>query len=167
MTLAEILASLFPQGHAVAVRDGLVSGTGPFAGGRMHVVGVDGDTPLGTDGALVLSRAVLDAAAAAPAGASLWTAYAWLLLVRDPIKRFVSYAAKTRGLDRRRGASIDARPDMPPPSSHTPRARRSASSGRRDRTGTRTTRAPSASASSRTRWWASTACPTAASRTSA
>jgi malonate decarboxylase gamma subunit len=27
----------------------------------MHVVGVDGDTPLGTDGALVLSRAVLDA----------------------------------------------------------------------------------------------------------
>ncbi|PJI53600.1 biotin-independent malonate decarboxylase subunit gamma, partial [Methylobacterium radiotolerans] len=56
MTLAEILASLFPQGHAVAVRDGLVSGTGPFAGGRMHVVGVDGDTPLGTDGALVLSR---------------------------------------------------------------------------------------------------------------
>ncbi|KAK7253668.1 hypothetical protein SO694_00002268 [Aureococcus anophagefferens] len=61
------------------------------------------------------ARAVLDAAAAAPAGASLWTAYAWLLLVRDPIKRFVSYAAKTRGLDRRRGVSIDARPDMPPP----------------------------------------------------
>ena len=56
MTLAEILASLFPQGHAVAVRDGLVTGTGPFAGGQMHVVGVDGDTPLGVDGALVLSR---------------------------------------------------------------------------------------------------------------
>ena len=59
------------------------------------------------------ARAVLDAIAAAPAGASLWTAYAWLLLVRDPIKRFVSYAAKTRGLDRRRGVSIDARPDIP------------------------------------------------------
>ncbi|KAH8066358.1 hypothetical protein JL722_796 [Aureococcus anophagefferens] len=51
------------------------------------------------------ARAVLDAAAAAPAGASLWTAYAWLLLVRDPIKRFVSYAAKTRGLDRRLDAA--------------------------------------------------------------
>lgn len=61
MTLAEILASLFPRGHAVAVRDGLVTGAGPFADGRMHVVGVDGDTPLGVDGALVLSRAVLDA----------------------------------------------------------------------------------------------------------
>ena len=53
MTLAEILASLFPQGHAVAVREGLVTGTGPFGDGPMHVVGVDG--------ALVLSRAVLNA----------------------------------------------------------------------------------------------------------
>ena len=61
MTLDEILASLFPGGHDVAVRDGLVTGSGPFAGGRIHVVGVDGDTPLGVDGALVLSRAVLDA----------------------------------------------------------------------------------------------------------
>ncbi|QGY01687.1 biotin-independent malonate decarboxylase subunit gamma [Methylobacterium mesophilicum SR1.6/6] len=61
MTLDEILASLFPGGHDVAVRDGLVTGSGPFAGGRIHVVGIDGDTPLGVDGALVLSRAVLDA----------------------------------------------------------------------------------------------------------
>lgn len=61
MTLAEILASLFPQGHAVAVREGLVTGTGPFGDGPMHVVGIDGDTPLGVDGALVLSRAVLNA----------------------------------------------------------------------------------------------------------
>src|SRR6478735_3183591 len=61
MTLAEILAALFPHGHAVEVRDGLVTGTGPFAGGRIHVVGVDGDTPLGVEGTLTLSRAVLDA----------------------------------------------------------------------------------------------------------
>jgi malonate decarboxylase gamma subunit len=60
MTLAEILASLFPEGHAVTVRDGLVMGSGPFAGGRIQVVGVDGDTPLGVEGALSLSRAVLD-----------------------------------------------------------------------------------------------------------
>jgi malonate decarboxylase gamma subunit len=61
MTLAEILASLFPDGHSVSVRDGLVTGAGPFGEGRIHVVGVDGDTPLGVDGALTLSRAVLDA----------------------------------------------------------------------------------------------------------
>jgi malonate decarboxylase gamma subunit len=61
MTLAEILAGLFPQGHSVTVRDGLVTGAGRFADGTLHVVGVDGDTPLGVDGALVLSRAVLDA----------------------------------------------------------------------------------------------------------
>ncbi len=32
MTLAEILAGLFPQGHSVTVRDGLVTG-----GGAMHL----------------------------------------------------------------------------------------------------------------------------------
>jgi len=61
MTLAEILLGLFPDGHAVAVRDGLVTGSGPFGDGRIHVVGVDGDAPLGIEGALTLSRAVLDA----------------------------------------------------------------------------------------------------------
>ncbi|MDP4023823.1 biotin-independent malonate decarboxylase subunit gamma [Methylobacterium sp. NEAU 140] len=61
MTLAEILASLFPGGHAVTVADGLVSGEGPFAGGRLHVIGVDGDTPLGIEGALALAGRVLDA----------------------------------------------------------------------------------------------------------
>jgi malonate decarboxylase gamma subunit len=60
MTLADILASLFPNGHAVTVRDGLVLGSGPFDGGQVQVVGIDGDTPLGVEGALALSRAVLD-----------------------------------------------------------------------------------------------------------
>ncbi|WP_267354677.1 MULTISPECIES: biotin-independent malonate decarboxylase subunit gamma [unclassified Methylobacterium] len=61
MTLAEILTSMFPDGHDVTVQDGLVSGTGPFADGRITLVGIDGDTPLGVDGALRLSRSVLDA----------------------------------------------------------------------------------------------------------
>jgi malonate decarboxylase gamma subunit len=60
MTLAEILSSLFPNGHDVTVRDGLVSGSGHFADGQMTVIGIDGDTPLGVDGALQLSRTVLD-----------------------------------------------------------------------------------------------------------
>jgi malonate decarboxylase gamma subunit len=61
MTLAEILASLFPDGHDVAVADGLVTGHGPFEGGRLHVVGVDSDTALGVEGALALAGHVLDA----------------------------------------------------------------------------------------------------------
>lgn len=61
MTLAEILASLFPDGHAVRVADGLIGGDGPFAEGQATVIGVDGDTPLGVEGALALARAVLDA----------------------------------------------------------------------------------------------------------
>ncbi|GJE38366.1 biotin-independent malonate decarboxylase subunit gamma [Methylobacterium persicinum] len=61
MTLAEILASLFPEGHAVTVADGLVAGEGPFEGGRLRVIGVDGDAPLGVEGALTLAGHVLDA----------------------------------------------------------------------------------------------------------
>ena len=61
MTLADILASLFPEGHAVAVEDGLITGRGRLDGRPLHVVGVDGDTPLGVEGALKLSAAVLDA----------------------------------------------------------------------------------------------------------
>lgn len=61
MTLAEILASLFPEGHDVAVADGLIAGHGPFEGGRIRVIGIDGDTPLGVEGALHLAGHVLDA----------------------------------------------------------------------------------------------------------
>ncbi|WP_342148045.1 biotin-independent malonate decarboxylase subunit gamma [Methylorubrum sp. SB2] len=61
MALDAILASLFPTGHLVTVTDGLISGEGPFDGGRLVVVGIDGDTPLGVEGALSLSRTVLDA----------------------------------------------------------------------------------------------------------
>ena len=61
MTLAEILTSLFPEGHAVTVADGLVAGDGLFEGGRMRVIGIDGDTPLGVEGALTLAGHVLDA----------------------------------------------------------------------------------------------------------
>ena len=59
MTLADILASLFPEGHSVTVADGLITGHGPLDGRDLSVVGVDGDTPLGIEGALTLSAAVL------------------------------------------------------------------------------------------------------------
>lgn len=60
MTLAEILTSLFPDGHDVSVADGLVSGHGPFRTGHLAVIGIDGNTPLGIEGACWLSRQVLD-----------------------------------------------------------------------------------------------------------
>lgn len=61
MTLADILASLFPEGHSVTVADGLVAGEGPFEDGRLRVIGIDGDTPLGVEGALALAAQILDA----------------------------------------------------------------------------------------------------------
>jgi malonate decarboxylase gamma subunit len=62
MTLDNILASLFPQGHDVSNKDGLVLGSGPLRdGSRAEVIGVAGRTALGVDEAIRLSRHVLDA----------------------------------------------------------------------------------------------------------
>ncbi len=62
MGLDDILASLFPVGHAVAVGDdGLILGSGFFAAGRRaEVVGVAGRTALGVEGALALAGRVLE-----------------------------------------------------------------------------------------------------------
>ena len=60
MTLAEILSSLFPDGHEVRVADGLISGHGPLGERRLSVIGVADDTPLGIEGACTLAAAVLD-----------------------------------------------------------------------------------------------------------
>jgi len=62
MTLDDILASLFPEGHDVKHDHGLLLGSGSLrAGGRAVVVGVAGRTALGVDEAIRLSRHVLDA----------------------------------------------------------------------------------------------------------
>jgi malonate decarboxylase gamma subunit len=63
MTLVEILASLFPDGHDVTVRDhGLVRGSGTLrGGGRAEVIGVAERTALGVEEALRLSCWVLEA----------------------------------------------------------------------------------------------------------
>jgi len=64
MTLDEILTSLFPEGHSIAVSDGLILGEGPLRdGGAIHVLGIAAETPLGVEGALTLARRVLDVAA--------------------------------------------------------------------------------------------------------
>src|SRR5271165_3161545 len=64
MTLDNILASLFPNGHSVTVADGLISGKGPLPGGNdCHVLGIAGESPLGVEGALALAGHVLEIAA--------------------------------------------------------------------------------------------------------
>lgn len=62
MALDEVLAALFPAGHAI-VRGahGTVSGTATIeGGGSVAVIGIVDGTPLGIDGALVLAGHVLD-----------------------------------------------------------------------------------------------------------
>ena len=60
MTLAEILASLFPAGHARTSAEGLIFGRGPLReGGEAHIIGVVEGTALGVEGALALADHVL------------------------------------------------------------------------------------------------------------
>ncbi len=66
MTLDDILASLFPQGHDVKKDGGLLFGTGALKSGRALVIGVADRTPVGVDDAIRLSRHVLDSVAAGP-----------------------------------------------------------------------------------------------------
>ena len=61
MTLDEILASLFPNGHEVVLDHGLISGQGKLPRGTaVAVIGVDGRTAVGIDEAIRLSANVLD-----------------------------------------------------------------------------------------------------------
>ena len=61
MTLDDILASLFPDGHDVRKDQGILLGSGQLrSGGRALVIGVADRTPLGVDEAIRLSRSVLD-----------------------------------------------------------------------------------------------------------
>ena len=61
MMLAEILSSLFPNGHDVVLEHGLLFGQGTRPGGRAIVIGVEGRTAVGVDEAAWLSRKVLEA----------------------------------------------------------------------------------------------------------
>ncbi len=61
MTLAEILASLFPDGHDVDLTDGLLSGGGVLPGqGWIHVLGISAAKPLGVEDACTLAGRVID-----------------------------------------------------------------------------------------------------------
>jgi malonate decarboxylase gamma subunit len=60
MTLDEVLASLFPEGHGVQRGPfNTVHGTGRHAGGDIAIVGVTDGVPIGIDNALVLAQNLL------------------------------------------------------------------------------------------------------------
>lgn len=60
MTLAEILESLFPDGHAIAVdNQGLILGSAPFGDAIVRAVGVANRAALGVDEAIKLSGEIL------------------------------------------------------------------------------------------------------------
>jgi malonate decarboxylase gamma subunit len=61
MTLAEVLGSLFPNGHDVVLEHGLLFGHGTQPRGQAIVIGVDGRTAVGVDEAAWLSSRVLGA----------------------------------------------------------------------------------------------------------
>jgi malonate decarboxylase gamma subunit len=61
MMLAEILSSLFPNGHDVVLEHGLLFGHGTRTRGRAIIIGVDGRAAVGVDEAAWLSRKVLEA----------------------------------------------------------------------------------------------------------
>jgi malonate decarboxylase gamma subunit len=60
MMLAEILSSLFPNGHDVILEQGLLFGHGTRPGGRAIVSGVDGRAAVGVDEAAWLARKILE-----------------------------------------------------------------------------------------------------------
>ena len=61
MTLDDILASLFPDGHDVKNDNGVIFGSATLrSGGRTLVIGVADRTPLGVDEAIRLSGHVLE-----------------------------------------------------------------------------------------------------------
>ena len=61
MTLDDILASLFPDGHDVKKDRGVLLGSGPLrTGGQALVIGVADRTAVGVDEAIRLSKYVLD-----------------------------------------------------------------------------------------------------------
>jgi malonate decarboxylase gamma subunit len=60
MTLDNILASVFPEGHAIRREGGLILGHGTSGGRKIEVIGVADRTALGVDEAARLSRYVLE-----------------------------------------------------------------------------------------------------------
>jgi len=62
MTLDDMLASLFPEGHDVRNDNGVLLGSGPLrGGGRSVVIGIADRIAVGVDEAIRLSRHVLNA----------------------------------------------------------------------------------------------------------
>lgn len=68
MTLDEILASLFPDGHAIRITGNLIGGTASLADGKpIHVIGIKDGAFLGIEDAAALAGQILKVVEIAPA----------------------------------------------------------------------------------------------------
>lgn len=109
--LQTLLDALFPRGHAIDVRDSVVTGTATTADGEVTVIGTTDRIEVGVDHALVLAETVLASTAAHPQRPIVMLAdtAGQRLARRDEllgINGYFAHLAQTLDLARRRGARL-------------------------------------------------------------
>lgn len=109
--LQTLLDALFPRGHAIDVRDSVVTGTATTADGEVTVIGTTDRIEVGVDHALVLAETVLTSTAAHPQRPIVMLAdtAGQRLARRDEllgINGYFAHLAQTLDLARRRGARL-------------------------------------------------------------
>lgn len=109
--LQTLLDALFPRGHAIDVRDSVVTGTATTADGEVTVIGTTDRIEVGVDHALVLAETALASTAAHPQRPIVMLAdtAGQRLARRDEllgINGYFAHLAQTLDLARRRGARL-------------------------------------------------------------
>lgn len=109
--LQTLLDALFPRGHAIDVRDSVLTGTATTANGEVTVIGTTDRIEVGVDHALVLAETVLASTAAHPQRSIVMLAdtAGQRLARRDEllgINGYFAHLAQTLDLARRRGARL-------------------------------------------------------------
>lgn len=109
--LQPLLDALFPRGHAIDVRDSVLTGTASTADGEVTVIGTTDRIEVGVDHALVLAETVLASTSAHPQRPIVMLAdtAGQRLARRDEllgINGYFAHLAQTLDLARRRGARL-------------------------------------------------------------
>lgn len=109
--LAPLLDALFPRGHAITVKDSVLTGTATTDDGQVTVIGTTDKIEVGVDHALVLAGTVLASTAAHPLRpiVMLVDTAGQRLARRDEllgINGYFAHLAQTLDLARRRGARL-------------------------------------------------------------
>jgi malonate decarboxylase gamma subunit len=111
MVLSDLLDRLFPLGHAITQRDGVLTGSATTAAGEVTVIGTADKLEVGIDHALALAAHVLASTRAHPRRPIVMLAdtAGQRLARRDEllgINGYFAHLAKTIDLARRRGAAL-------------------------------------------------------------